>query len=280
MKNAIPNGSVDNPALGMGAQDASSDPRRRSGNGFTLLELLLAIAVFSMIVTAIYASWTAVLRASRAGVEAAAESQRARLAARSIETALGSAVLFLGNRYLYHFEADTSSEFAALSFVARLPRAFPGSGYFGDQVVRRVAFVVEPGRDGTNELRLIQFPILSGEVADDELHRLVLARDVSLFMLEFSDGRSGEWLEEWEDTNNLPRLVRFALAFGKRNDGSGAPKELVVRSVLLPSRGVLPLFQGAVGGGGGPNRRPGDAEEVVPGTEGPTTGLDTIRDGG
>lgn len=263
-----------------GPQGVDGSGRERVVKGFTLLELLLAITVFSMVLAAIYGSYSAILRASRAGLEAASEAQRARMASRSLETALGSAVAFLGNRYLYHFEADTSSEFAALSFVARLPRSFPGSGYFGDQVVRRVAFVVEPGSDGTNELRLVQFPILSGEVADDDLHRLVLARDVSLFMLEFSDGRSGEWMDEWGDTNNLPRLVRFALAFGKRSDGSGAPRELVVRSVLLPSRGVLPMFQGGLGGNAGVNRRPSGEEEALPGAEGPATGLDTIREGG
>jgi general secretion pathway protein J len=221
--------------------------RARGRRAFTLLELMLALAVFSLVITAIYASWSAVLRSVRVGDQAAAEAQRARVASRALQTALGSAVMFLMNRDLYRFEADTSGEFAALSFVARLPASFPGSGYYGDQIVRRVVFVVEPGEDGVNELRLIQFPILAGEISDEQLHPLVLARDVSVFMLEFNDGRSGEWMDEWADTNSLPRLVRFALAFGKRKDGSDAPREMVVRSVLLPGTAVHPIFQGVVG---------------------------------
>ncbi len=252
--------------------------RRRAGLAFTLLELLLAIAVFSMVITAIYASWHAILRSIRAGNQAAAEAQRARVASRALETALGSSVMFLMSRDLYRFEVDTTGEFAALSFVARLPRSFPGSGYYGDQIVRRVAFVVEPGQDGVNELRLIQFPILSGEISDQQLHPLTLARDVSLFMLEFNDGRSGEWMDEWTNTNSLPRLVRFALAFGKRKDGTGKPREMVVRSVLLPGTAVHPIFQGAIGGRSRlrPRGAPGSAAQN-PNAAGPATGLGQLR---
>lgn len=251
--------------------------RRREGAAFTLLELLLAIGVFAMVMTAIYSSWSAILRSARVGNEAAAEAQRARVASRAVETALSSAVMFMANHSLYRFEADTSGEFAALSFVARLPSSFPGSGYFGDQVVRRVAFVVEPGSESISELRLIQFPILSGEVSDEQLRPLTIARDVSLFMLEFSDGRSGEWLDEWTMTNRLPAMVRFALAFGRKSDGSNTPREMVVRSVLLPTRGVLPVFQGMVGGVGAMGRGPREAPVPGPEAGGPVTGLEGLR---
>lgn len=250
---------------------------RRETVAFTLLELLMAIAVFAMVMTAIYSSWSAILRSARVGNEAAAEAQRARVASRAIETALNSTVMFMANHSLYRFEADTSGEFAALSFVARLPASFPGSGYYGDQVVRRVAFVVEPGAESLNELRLIQFPILSGEVSDEQLRPLTIARDVSLFMLEFSDGRSGEWMDEWTMTNRLPAMVRFALAFGHKKDGSNTPRELVVRSVLLPTRGVLPIFQGMVGGVNAMGRGPRGEPPSGPEAEGPATGLEDIR---
>lgn len=250
----------------------SARPAVRSPAGFTLLELIIALAIFSMVVSAIYASWSAILRASRVGDEAAAEAQRARVATRTLQTALNSAVMFLANPALYRFEADTSGDFAALSFVARLPRSFPGSGYYGDQVVRRVAFVVEPGEDGVNELRLIQFPVLSGEISDEQLHPLTIARDVSLFMLEFSDGKVDEWMDEWRMTNRLPQMVRFALAFGHRKDQPDKPRELVVRSVLLPTRGIPLQFQG----GGAALLRRGPVPGAPP-PEGPAASLEELR---
>ena len=60
----------------------------------------------------------------------------------------------------YWFMADTSGDFAALSLVSRLPASFPGSGLFGNQIVRRVSFTVEPGPNGQHQLVLRQTPLL------------------------------------------------------------------------------------------------------------------------
>ncbi|HOB99277.1 MAG TPA: prepilin-type N-terminal cleavage/methylation domain-containing protein, partial [Verrucomicrobiota bacterium] len=43
---------------------------RGTNRGFTLLEIMLAVVIFGMVVTAIYSSWSAILRASRAGRDA------------------------------------------------------------------------------------------------------------------------------------------------------------------------------------------------------------------
>ena len=41
--------------------------------GFTLVEILMAMAIFALVLTAIYATWTAILRGSRVGLEVAAQ---------------------------------------------------------------------------------------------------------------------------------------------------------------------------------------------------------------
>jgi general secretion pathway protein J len=256
---------------------AVSASRRREG--FTLLELLMAITIFGMIITAIYASWSAILRASSVGREAATDLQRSRVAARTIENALVSAVMFAGNPRLYAFETDTSGDFAALSFVSRLPPSFPGSGYFGDQVVRRVVFTVEPSSAGESQLMLRQIPLLQTNAFEDEDRTIVLARDVNMFLLQFCypKGNGWEWVDEWRATNQLPRLVRFALAFGKPKDGSGKPRDVTVRTVSIPSvivgrdaQSGLPPTRGAPGQPGMPGV-PG-----MPGTPG-GPGMDGSR---
>lgn len=246
----------------------------RRGAAFTLLELMLAAAIFGLVLTAIYSTWSAILRTARVGNDVATNAQRARITARTLEDALLSTVMFQANAPLYTFDVDTSGDFAALSLVSRLPYSFPGSGYFGDLVVRRVAFTVEAGPDGINALVLRQLPILQSETAAEQSHTIVLARDVSRFALEFlprpgmpGTSRTDEWLTEWPYTNALPWVVRFTLAFGQARDRQGRPKDLTVRTVLLPgmavpgvsSQGAAPPLPTQPAGGApppGPNNPP------------------------
>lgn len=231
--------------------DRGGAERGRGVRAFTLLEVLLAITIFGMVIVAIYTSWNSILRASKVGNDAATDLQRSRIASRTLEDALVSAVLFSSHLQLYAFQAVRDGDYAGLSFVARLAPTFPGSGYFGDQVVRRVEFTVEEGDGGERALVLRQIPLLQTNVLAEDTHRIVLARDVTTFMLEFAaaKGVSYEWTEDWRSTNQLPRMVRFALAFGK-TEVPGKPKDLVVRTVSIPSIAVPREFQ--FGGGARP----------------------------
>src|SRR5262245_28796456 len=108
--------------------------------GFTLIELMLAIALFAGVLAAIYSCWSAVVRGSKSALDAAAEVQRGRIAQRTLESALATAEMFVDNSRYYAFYGETDGDFAFLSFVARLPDSFPGAGMFGDLAMRRVAF--------------------------------------------------------------------------------------------------------------------------------------------
>jgi prepilin-type N-terminal cleavage/methylation domain-containing protein len=256
-------------ASGARAAAGAKPPGAGPGRGFTIVEIMLAIAIFSMVISAIYASWSAILRASRVGGDAAAEVQRSRVAARTLEDALLSAVLFAGNGRLYYFEGDATEDFAWLSFVGRLPPSFPGSGYFGDQVVRRVAFSVEAGNDGVNQLLLRQMPLLQTNVDENEDFTIVLARDVKLFGMEFWDARRNDWTDRWLTTNQLPKLVRYALAFGPAAVAT-RPEDVTVRVVNLPSTVVPADAQMGRGAGPGAPRVAGGV--APPGVVGPPGG--------
>src|SRR5262245_10956897 len=75
----------------------------RSRLAFTILELMLAISIFAIVLTAIYAIWIAILRGSKAGLKAAAEVQRSRIALRALEDAFTSAEYFMANMNHYLF---------------------------------------------------------------------------------------------------------------------------------------------------------------------------------
>ena len=217
--------------------------------------------IFSMIILGIYTVWTIILKATRSGQNAAAMAQRERISIRTIEDALLTAQMFSSNpRPYYSFVADTSGDFAALSFVARLPASFPGVGRYGDQFVRRVSFYVNNDR----ELIMTQAPMLMGMQKDFEPYSLALAKDVTLFLAEFwGQDRGGEWkwVQEWTSTNQLPKMVRVAVGMGKSLSDGSKPQDVAMRVIALPAMAVPPGLQ--MGGPGMPGM-PGMPPGMVP----------------
>lgn len=224
-------------------QTPSARTRLRTGRAFTILEVLLALGIFMMILTAIYATWMAILKGSRAGQQAAAEVQRSRITMKTLEDAFTSTEYFVANMKHYLFFADTSGDMAAVSLATRLPGSFLGVGRYGDQMVRRVAFFTQAGKDGTAELMMSQAPILLNTNDSTEAFTITLARDVTLFRMAFYDAQKNEWLDEWKYTNQLPKLVKIALGLGR--DKQGKAYDVATTLVALPSVGVAPDVQGA-----------------------------------
>jgi len=231
-------------------------PASRAVLAYTLIEVLLAIGILGLVMTAIYASWDAVLRASRIGNTAADEVQRMRITRQALEQSLASAVLYAGNPRYYSFTADTADEkFAALSFVAHLPENFPGSGMFPNQPLRRVTFAAVPGtNNGLPSLVLRQSSLLTPTNSPiEESYTLTLSRQLSLFGIEFWSTNLNDWDVEWLSTNQLPKMMRVTLGFGG-DARAGKPPAILVSSVISPGgQGVMRELQNpqALSGGGG-----------------------------
>ncbi len=223
-------------------------------SGFTLVEILIAIALLGLVLAAIYSSWTAILRASKVGLEAAASVQRSRIAIRMLEDSLGSAQAFAANPQYYAFVAENGNE-ASFSFVARLAKDFPRSGKFGDLNVRRLTFSVEPAPDSGRQLVLRQQTLLMEMDVDEKEHPLVLAKNVKDFELGFWDTRLSDWVDEWTQTNQLPPLVKITLSVADHPYSSQAQQE-VTRIVSLPAVMVQPVWQMPRGMGGPPGQVP------------------------
>ena len=246
-----------------------------------MVEVLLAIGIFSFVMIAIYACWSSIMRGTRVGLTAAAEVQRTRVAIRSLEESLGAAVMYADNPLYYGFYADTAGQFAYLSFVARLPESFPGSGLFPGQPLRRVTFSV----DDEKNLLLMQSTLLD---ISEQPYTIKLAPKTKAFALEFYNPRMNEWIPEWIATNALPTMVRVALDFGKKQE----PENVSIRSIPLTAVAITRVGgtpQGQVPGGrlggtldrtrrrGGANM-PGDDSEF--GWRGPPNLPSTFGTGG
>jgi len=225
--------------------------RRKNLAAFTLLEIMVAIALLAMILIAIYSSWNSILKGTRVGLDAAAAAQRVRITMRTLHDSLLCACMFSASPTNYAFAVDSSEDFSTLSFVARLPKSFPRNGKFGDLTTRRLTFAVEsePGSN-TRQLVLRQRPLIMDFDKDEMEFPLVLARDVTKFIVEYYDPRTGDWLSEWAASNTLPREVKITLGLGRLDQFSSHPQDVMVGVVALPALPVPQQWQIPLGGGG------------------------------
>jgi type II secretion system protein J len=235
----------------------------RLRRGFTLIEIMVAIAIFMLVIAAIYSTWAVVMRSTVVGQAAAANAQRERIALRTIEDALMCVQSFQASQKYYSFILE-NGDAATLSFAARVPDVFPRNGKFGDFNLRRVTFQLEAGQDGLKNLVLRQNPILMDPDEDEKKYPLVLARNVKKFIVECWDTNKFEWVDQWTDTNSIPPSVRVGVVLatkaapGQNEYGRTIPDTVVTRAFAMPSSMMPAAVQrGTVGGqpggaGGGP----------------------------
>ncbi|HWX22731.1 MAG TPA: type II secretion system protein GspJ [Candidatus Binatia bacterium] len=218
-------------------------------SAFTLVEILVALGIFSLVLASIYSTWTAILRASKVGRDAAAAVQRARIAGRTIEESLVSAQSFAitqqSHPEYYSFSFENGSE-AYLEFTSRLATSFPRSGKFGGFDVRRVMFSIEPSPDHGRQLVLRQRPLLMDLDKDEREHPIVLAKNVKGFKIECWDSRNNNkldpWVDEWTRTNELPEMVKITLQLAD-NTHTSVVREEVTRIVSIPGMTIQPGWQ-------------------------------------
>jgi type II secretory pathway pseudopilin PulG len=207
-------------------------PCRRA---FTLVEIMVAITLFMLMMGSIMACWKSILSGARVGEAAAAAAQRARTSMRAVEDSLNNLEISAKNIRYYAFIADTSEpQFASVSFAARLPASFLGSDYFGDAVMRRVTFDVEKDAINQNQLNLVmtQYPLLAIPNDDFPPKSIVLARDVSAFVLEFWSPKDDDWMTEFLKTNEVPPMIRITIGTGHSARDTRMPVEIISRVVV------------------------------------------------
>jgi prepilin-type N-terminal cleavage/methylation domain-containing protein len=249
-------------ASGGGDAACSQLPAAFTRAAFTLVEIMVAIAVFTLVIGAIYSAWMMILRSTQVAKDVAAQAQRQRITLRTIEDSLMAIQSFQASPQYYSFIVE-NGDAATLSFAARVPDIFPRNGKFinpntgRDFNLRRLTFSLESAGDaayGEKNLVLRQNPVLTDPDEDEQKYPLVLAKNVRKFIVECWDTNKLDWVDEWDDTNSIPRLLRVNLVLGGNvAAGSAAPDFSVARLFSLPSQ-TMPAGAQNGAGAGNPNQ--------------------------
>ena len=217
--------------------------------GFTLLEVLLAVTILGIVITAVYSTWSAALTAWRRGSDASEVFQRQRIVMEALKELTQSVVFFGSTPELYtiigakHPGLGDSVSFVTASDAFLPPSESASAG------LRRVTISLEQDQYRRTYLAIVNEPALS---PDDESsapppQAHVISMDVSGFSVRYRDPRSGNWDDTWEETALPPSAIEFTVAFGQ--PGDRLPPVIVTRAVDIPVAAFIAQGSGALAPG-------------------------------
>jgi prepilin-type N-terminal cleavage/methylation domain-containing protein len=201
--------------------------------GFTLVEVILAIMILSVVMVGVYSIWSVSLKAWRNGGAATEVFQRQRVVMETLGELAQSAVYFATSPNLYAIIGVKHPGLGdSVSFVTASDAFLPPSEAT-DAGMRRVTISLEQDEYRRTYLAIVNQPALG--VTDDskqEVQAHVISMDVSGFFVRYLDPRDGGWYEKWEDANIIPSAMEFTIVFGQ--PGGQIPPVTVTRAIDLP----------------------------------------------
>jgi general secretion pathway protein J len=218
----------------------------KASRGFTLVEILLALALMSMLLALAYGGLRASTRAANKGQAILQESGRVRMAHQFVRKQLNQmAFLAFSTDPTDEERAVFEGEAKRIRFVASMP------GYlgFGGPQVQELAIV--PGDDG--EMLVLSHALLQGFEEQKLFERDPIILLDKIEFAEFSflgrdeTGELGALTNQWEQPELLPESVSLEIEF---TEDVYIKWPLLIASVRVDSSALQELLNGP-----GPNSR-------------------------
>ncbi len=225
---------------------------QRSRRGFTLIEVLISIAILAAITSLLFGAFAAMKR-SKDGLTRVQDRQReGRLAmariTRELQSAYLSAHIPLNQALMVQktiFKSERGTPADRLDFTAFANRRLDKNSHVSDQC--ELSYFGSPNPDGSGTTDLVRRidteidlePTRGGKVE-------VLATDIDLFDLQYLDAQTGQWQESWDTTqttgqpDRLPLQVRIILVL---NGGARSASERSRGTIRLVTKVGLNMLQ-------------------------------------
>jgi general secretion pathway protein J len=227
---------------------------RARSRGFTLVELLVAIVILSLISVLIYSAFSSMKR-SREGLERVEDRYReGRLAMARMTRELQSAFISLHapiNTALLvektSFVGTSGTPADRLDFDSFSNRRVDRNSHISDQC--ELSYFGSPNPDGSGVIDLARRVSTTLDLEPKKGGRVeVLATDIDLFDLQYLDPLSGNWLDTWDTTQSvtgqparLPVQVRIVLVL---NGGARQGYARGQGTIRLITKVALPIENG------------------------------------
>jgi len=219
---------------------------RKSREGFTLLEILIAIAIFGMVIGLAYSSYNATFHIINSAEEQTNTFAKARISMERIMADLES--FYMGNEMFFKGKSKSfgayngdSLEFTSTAHI----QLYPGDVSTGPVVIR-YRVTEDPESDSLLLYRL-ESPLLKPDTTDKDNSGLLLSdslKEVIFSYLDEDEQEKESWGDEDDtgDDSTLPSLIKISLRFNdNEEEGAGTLFQTAIRlpaaeNVQTPSK--------------------------------------------
>jgi prepilin-type N-terminal cleavage/methylation domain-containing protein len=243
-----PKPRADRPAVG-----------RRGAGGFTLLELLVALALAVTAFSIVWGVFATTIDAWRRGGDLLDRLHRGEFVFDRLEATLRSAAWYSSSpeRYGFRLESSGGEEDAEDTFSwVTVSDAFEPRASARSQGMRRVIVRMAEDKDGKPALAVVAQHVLADPDAmkEPEEEPLAVIPEILGVRCEVYEEEDKEWTREWTETNSLPERVQVTLTLEPVRKGD--KPVLLQRIIPLPTAraSTLPLPGGRAGA---PSPQPG-----------------------
>jgi prepilin-type N-terminal cleavage/methylation domain-containing protein len=200
---------------GEGWGEADSDRRFKlrpvlRGAAFTLVELLVALAVAAVAFTIVWQTFASVTRAWRRGSEVVDQVRHGDFVIDQLVSALRSAAYFPLRPDRYGFWLENRGARDQISWVTSSTAFIPPDSPLA-QGLHRIMVSIEPNDDGEDAFTVRAFPHLADEIEKNKADVWPLSARVKGLDVRIWNPEEERWDEEWEDTNKIPGLIEITL---------------------------------------------------------------------
>jgi len=219
-----------------------SHPHQEPRQGFTLLELIVAIVILVIAMSIAFEAFTGTIRGWKRGTEVADGIKHGDFAMTQLASALNSMLYFYNPRKTYAFKLEKDTAVTGLpgdiiSFVTVNGAFMPAnSPYFKGP--HRIRLFIDEDEYGDPALFALAMPAIADEEEFEDqfdTEPAVVSREVSGLEVMIWDKQNESWTDEWESDNAVPERIEVRLYISS-NDPNEEP--IIFTRVL-----EIPVFE-------------------------------------
>jgi len=203
---------------------------RDNQRGFTLIEVLCAVAILATAMSVILGTFTVTVRAWERGEEALEDLHHGDYVMEQLVSAMRSAAWFGTSPGKYGFHLEDRGENDMISWVTSGTAFLPQESELAHGL-HRLTVSIEDNEDGDRAVAIRSFPHLA-DLEDDETEPWFVSSVVNGLNCRIYNIDDEDWEDDWEDTNAIPSIVEITLFMDPLEDG-GDPVT-IKRMVQIP----------------------------------------------